>query len=206
MWEALARVGAIENADASTIPSGSEYWSGVTWITLPPQSAKLGTNSHHTDDGTLYAAWTPSALGPQEVLQQHGLREELNAVAFSRVAAPEEHSRLLEEFGLVNDGELAIPVIRAGSRLCVEGGRLAARVARTVIAAEGMQEIVRLTEARSESVAMIMAYHWVYPAILSRLEAGGLKRPAVLAGESGATLAPSLYMLEGDAACVSGSD
>ncbi len=83
---------------------------------------------------------------------------------------------------------------------------MAARVARTVIAAEGMQEIVRLTEARSESGAMIMAYHWVYPAILSRLEAGGLKRPAVLAGESGATLAPSLYVLEGDAACVSGSD
>ena len=206
VWKALEHVGAIENADPSTIPTGSEYWSGVTWITLPPQSVKLGTNSHYTDDGTLYTVWTPSVLGSQEVLQQHGLREELIAIGVGRVMASKEHSRRLDDLELINDGKLAVPVILAESDLCMMGGRLATRIGRALTAAEGMQEIAQLIDVSNETIAMIMAYHWVYPAILSRLEARGLRRPPVLTGESGANLSPTLYILQHDVECVAISD
>ena len=49
------------------------------------------------------------------------------------------------------------------------------QVGRALLATEGMSEIAGLTKAPNESVAMITAYHWVYPALLGRLEAAGLE-------------------------------
>jgi hypothetical protein len=206
VWKVLERIGAIESADPSIIASGSDYWSGVAWITLRPQAVILGTNSHRTEDGTLYTAWTPSSLDMQEVLRRKGLREELVAVALGSGKTSIEDSSRLDDLGLVNDGELAVPVILAGSSLCKEGGRLAMRIGRALIATEEIRQIIQLIKARDESVAMIMAYHSVYPAILSRLEAKGLERPPILAGVPGTTLAPSLYVTQDDAACVSVSN
>lgn len=207
VWHALERLDAIESADASAMPNGSEYWSGVTWITLAPQRDKLGTNSHATDEGMFFAAWTPSALEAQQVLQQQGLRETLTAIAFGRSETSAEQAGTFHELGLVIDGKAAIPAIAMDSSLCVEGGELAMQVGRALLATGEMSEIASLTKAQNESVAMIMAYHWVYPALLGRLEAAGLEPPAVFQGEPGAALGPSVYAVKGTAVeCVSAAD
>jgi hypothetical protein len=80
-------------------------------------------------------------------------------MASGRLAAPTNHARVSEQLGLVDKGGLAIPVIRADNRICLEGGRLAMQVGRVLVAVEEFHEMTRLTEVRNPSVAVIMAYH-----------------------------------------------
>ena len=201
MWEVLDDLGAIETADMSAMASGSDYWSGVTWISLPPQASRLGTNSFTAGRGVLHAAWTPDALRAQEALQSSALREELVGIALASEGTREPTPRL-GELGLLDGKRVMVPVIRAGSGLCDQGGRLAMRIGREMLATDEIKQIVRLTGATDDSVAMIMAYHWVYPAILGRLEAKGLEKPPILLGMPGASVAPSLYVTHDAAACV----
>jgi len=206
-WKALERLGAIEHADASAMDTGSPHWSGVTWITLPPQTHKLGTNSYPTPDGVLCMTWTPSSLPEQEVLGKPGLREELTALASGRLAGPSaDQAQVLERLGLVHDGGLKLPVIRADTPMCVESGRLAMQAARALVVSEPFREMKRLTGAQDPSVAVIMAYHWVYPRLMSQLELQGLTRPLALDGESGAPLGPTTYIVENETAGAGASE
>lgn len=202
-WKSLERLGAIETSDASAMHTGSEHWSGVTWITLPPQTHKLGTNSYHTADGVLCMTWTPSSLPAQEALKRQELREELTAMASGRIDAPSANRPyVLDQLGLVQNGKLTVPVIRPDSPVCVESGRLAMQVSRALVASEPFHEMTRLTGAQNPAVALIMAYHWVYPRLMSQLEVSGLDRPRVLDGRSGASLGPTVYVVANEAACV----
>ncbi|NIO28620.1 MAG: hypothetical protein GTO29_08715 [Candidatus Latescibacteria bacterium] len=206
-WKALERLGAIENADASAMDTGSQHWSGVTWITLPPQTHKLGTNSYPTPDGVLCMTWTPSSLPEQEALRQPELREELTAMASGRLEGPSaDRIQLLEQLGLVQNGGLNVPVIRPDTPVCVESGRLAMQAARALVVSEPFREMKRLTEAQNPAVALIMAYHWVYPRLMSQLEVRGLVRPLVLDGRSGTPLEPTVYVVTNEAACVGPSE
>jgi hypothetical protein len=202
VWEALEQQQAIESADASTIPSGSEYWSGVSWITLPPHPIKLGTNSHGSDAGTLYATWTPTALEVQKELRRSGLREELVAVAFGQPPAHKEHWSRMEGLGLVRDGAIRIPAIDVDSALCRQGGELAELVAESLMIDEALDEILEKTGARDNSVAMIMGYHWIYPALLGLLGTEGLRQPSLLAGGPEGQLAPTLFAVAPGTRCV----
>ena len=201
MWEVLDGLGAIETADMSAMESGSDFWSGATWISLPPQATKLGTNSATAGQGVLHASWTPEALGSQAALYRSALYEELVGIALDPEGAREPSSKLVE-LGLVDGKQVTVPVIRAGSEVCEQGGRLAMRIGKAMLATEEIKQIVRLTGAGDESVAMIMAYHWVYPAILSRLEAKGLEKSPVLLGTPGAPIGPSLFVTDDESACV----
>ncbi len=204
MWEVLDGLDAIETADMSAMESGSDFWSGATWISLPPQATKLGTNSFMAGQGLFHASWTPEALRAQEPLLRSALLEELVGIALDPDAAGEPSS-LLVELGLVDGKQVTVPVIRAGSEVCEQGGRLAMRIGKAMLATDEIKQIVRLTGAEDESVAMIMAYHWVYPAILGRLEAEGLEKSPVLLGTPGASIAPSVFVTDGEVACVPSS-
>jgi hypothetical protein len=206
VWSALESLRAIESADASKIPTGSEHWSGVTWITLPPQAHKLGTNSYPMDSGTLAMAWTPASLRAQEELRKQGLREELTAMASGRLGSKGVHGETLEQLGLVDGGIPAVPIIRTDSSICAASGELALEVARVLVGLDAFRQMIRVTGATNPSVALIMAYHWVYPRLMSRLEDRGLARPPAFDGVAGASLGPTLYVVESDRACTAISE
>jgi len=206
-WKAFERLGAVETADASAMNTGSEHWSGVAWITLPPQPHRLGTNTYPTPDGVLCMSWTPSSLPRQQALSKAEVREPLTAMASDRLEHPSpDDSRMLEELGLIKVGKLNFPVVGSDSPLCARSGRLAMQVARALVASRPFHEMKRLTGAHNPDVAWIMAYHWVYPALMSRLEARGLARPPALDGDSGASLGPTVYVIANEADCVGGAE
>ena len=202
VWEALERIGAISSADPGELASGSDYWSGVAWITVPPQDSRLGTNSQEMDGGSLHVAWTPASLVHQEALQHSWFREAMATAAFADPATASVAAGKLEALGVVRADALAVPLIQAGSRVCEEGGRLAMQMSRALVESEAFREGIGLIDARSDTVATIMVYHWVYPAMLERLGARGITPPAILEGVPGAPLAPSLYVTRDLAACL----
>jgi hypothetical protein len=202
VWEAFEELEVIATADASLLPTGSEYWSGVSWITLPPQSLKLGTNSHSAEHGTLYAGWTPPALEAQAELRRDGLREALIAGAAGVSSADPTQAQVLRDLRLLRGEEFRVPAVVGGSALCQNGGSLAKLVATTLLETPELHAILTKTGASDDSVAMIMAYHWIYPALLARLEAVGLEPPRLLTGEPDGQLAPTLLVVKADADCI----
>lgn len=52
------------------------------------------------------------------------------------------------------------------------------------------------------NTGLIMAHHWVYPALLDILESEWLARPPILRGGSDSVLAASLFVTSHDVDCV----
>jgi hypothetical protein len=203
MWPALEQEGLLESADPTTFESGSEYWSGVSWVTLPPERKAIGTNSVVTERGTLHAAWTPISLEAQELLWQD---EEFRAIidcATGQTEAGSDEEEMLKELGFVDRrGRVRFPVIEPGSAVCEQGGILARRIAKMLGDMSELGKMMELAGDDDPSTAMIIAYHWVYPALLRILEAEGLSRPAIFDDGSASGLASSVFVTLPGVECV----
>ena len=203
MWTALEQEGVLENSDPATFESGSEYWSGVSWVTLPPRQKAIGTNSVVTRNGTLHAAWTPISLQAQEALWQSEELEAIVAFATGQAGAGSDEQEKLEELGLVDRrGRPGFPVIESGSAICEQGGILARKIAQRLSALSELRKMMKLTGVDDPSAALIIAHHWVYPEMLRILEAEGLPRPTILSDGSASGLAGSLFVTLPGVECV----
>ena len=203
VWPALEQEGMLEDSDPTAYESGSEYWSGVSWVTLPPIPKALGTNSVSTENGTLHVAWTPNSLEAQKPLWQREHLEAITAFANGQSGSESDGRKILEELGLVDRrGRARFPVIESGSAVCEKGGILAAKIAHFLADTSELREMMELVDAEDPSVALIMVHHWVYPALLRILEAEGLSRPAILSDPPSAGLAGSLFVTLPGVECV----
>jgi hypothetical protein len=203
LWPALERQGVLEQSDPTEFESGSEYWSGLSWVNLSPVSKTLGTNSIATSSGTMHAAWTPASLEVQGPLWRKGMAESVTGLATGLIEHESAESQELVELGLFGaDRSPNFPVIDVQSPLCKQGEILALRVAQAMAETSELKDMLELVGAPNPSAAMIMAHHWVYPEILGILEAEGISPPPVLEEGSTHPVAATIFVTGPDADCV----
>ena len=134
VWTAIEAEGILRDADATSYESGSEYWSGVSWVTLAEVSKDLGTNSGARDRGTMHVAWAPPTLEIQAPLWRSGRSEVIIELARGESGVDPETVEALRQMGLIDSqGRTLYPVIDAGSPICERGGELARGIARQLV-------------------------------------------------------------------------
>lgn len=170
MWDELRGFGLMGHADAMLHETGSEHWTGYAWITIPSRPASLGTNRHEGNGADLYVTWTPAslqALAP--VSSTPILASMLDLSTRQDRKADSSLATALRGTGVLRDDALGIPVIAASSELHGAATALAKSVAAAYATRYDHERFGRLTGVRDTTLATLIFYHEVYPAMLAAL-------------------------------------
>lgn len=183
-WRAWEADGAIDTRELSV---DHPFWSGHIWAVQPERPALVGTNKISDERGALYVSWSHAAIpamGP--FITDFGKVVALFEQFAARTPVATDLRTEFEPYGLFDDrGAFTIPIIEAvaGNPVHEVSLRIAGRIAELAPLALDLPTLRRQFGFRSDSQALVVAYHELMWDILDDLvERGLVIRPGVLDG------------------------